>query len=168
MNKAERIWTEYSRLMYSVARGFFGDGPDTEDAVSDAVERILRNLDRFDEVPSPRARALCAIITKNICRDLLRRKKKLPEITGAEEESGEAAAPSAEDAWFSAATVEGARRCIAKLPDDYADVLRMRLTMDLEPREIAKVLGISDENARVRLHRARTALMKLMKEEGLL
>ncbi|MBR4205673.1 MAG: sigma-70 family RNA polymerase sigma factor [Clostridia bacterium] len=169
MNKAEKIWNEYGRLLLSVARGFFGDTPDAEDAAEDAVERILQNLDRFDEVPSPRARSLCAIITKNICLDILRRRKKLPEEPLDEEDSPPDAAlsvPSAEQAWFSAKTVEAARRCIAELPDGYADILRLSVSMDMKPREIAKVLGISDGAARVRLFRAREALIKLMKEEG--
>ena len=163
MNKAEKIWNEYGRLLLSVARGFFGDTPDAEDAAEDAVERILQNLDRFDEVPSPRARSLCAIITKNICLDILRRRKKLPEEPLDEEDSPPDAAlsvPSAEQAWFSAKTVEAARRCIAELPDGYADILRLSVSMDMKPREIAKVLGISDGAARVRLFRAREALIK--------
>ena len=169
MNKAEKIWNEYGRLMLSVARGFFGDTPDAEDAAEDAVERILQNLDRFDEVPSPRARSLCAIITKNICLDILRRRKKLPEEPLDEGDLPPDAAlsvPSAEQAWFSAKTVESARRCVAELPDGYADILRLSVSMDMKPREIAKVLGISDGAARVRLFRAREALIKLMKEEG--
>ncbi len=169
MNKAEKIWNEYGRLMLSVARGFFGDTPDAEDAAEDAVERILQNLDRFDEVPSPRARSLCAIITKNICLDILRRRKKLPEEPLDEEDSPPDAAlsvPSAEQAWFSAKTVESARRCVAELPDGYADILRLSVGMDMKPQEIAKVLGISDGAARVRLFRAKEALIKLMKEEG--
>ncbi len=169
MNKAEKIWNEYGRLMLSVARGFFGDTPDAEDAAEDAVERILQNLDRFDEVPSPRARSLCAIITKNICLDILRRRKKLPEESLDEEDPPPDAAlsvPSAEQAWFSAKTVESARRCVAELPDEYADILRLSVSMDMKPREIAKLLSISDGAARVRLFRAREALIKLMKEEG--
>ena len=37
MNKAEKIWNEYSRLMLYIARGFFGDTPDAEDAVSERL-----------------------------------------------------------------------------------------------------------------------------------
>ena len=50
MNKAEKIWNEYSRLMLYIARGFFGDTPDAEDAVSEAVERILVCLDQFGDL----------------------------------------------------------------------------------------------------------------------
>ena len=175
MNKAEKIWTEYSRLMLSIARGFFGDGPDAEDAVSEAAERILCNLDKFGEVPSPRSRSLCAVITKNVCRDLTRKKKRTPlsepEDDGEEPRetgSGEAVTPSAESAWFSAETVSEIRRCIGLLPEPYADILRLRLACGLSPKETAAALGISDGNARIRLHRARAALEAIMRKEGLL
>jgi RNA polymerase sigma-70 factor (ECF subfamily) len=157
--------------MFSIACGFFGDTPDAEDAVSEAVERILRNLDKFGEVPSPCARALCAVIAKNVCRDILRKKKRLPQPEDGPpdvEEDGDAVSPSAETAWFSTETVEGVKRCISALPDDYADILRLKMACDLTPREIAQTLGISDGNARIRLHRARAALIERMKEEGVL
>ncbi len=171
MNKAEAIWIEYSRLMVYIARGFFGDTPDAEDAVSEAMERILSNLDRFDEIPSPRSRNLCAVIQKNICRDLLRRRKTGPgtyEEPYPDGEDGGAAVPSAEEAWFSAGTVSAVKDCIARLPEEYAEVLRLKTVCDLSAREIAGILGIGEGNVRVRLFRARNALLKIMKEEGLL
>ena len=168
MNKAEKIWTEYSRLMLWTARGFFGDSPDAEDAVSEAVERILLCLDQFGEIPSPHARTLCAVITKNVCRDILRRKKRIPETEDPPEENEGPAAPSAETVWFSGETVEGVKRCIARLPEPYADLLRLKLGCKLSAKETAAALGISEGNARTRLYRARAALLKLMKEEGLL
>ena len=60
------------------------------------------------------------------------------------------------------------KQCIALLPEDYADILRLKMACDLTPREIAQTLGITEGNARTRLHRARAALVKRMKEEGLL
>ena len=166
MNKAEKIWTEYSRMMLGIARGFFGDTPDAEDAVSQSVERILRHLDMFGEVPSSRSRGLCAVITKNVCRDILRKRTEPEDEESYEDEDADSALPSAEDVWFSAQTVAGVRRCIEELPDAYADLLRMKLAYGLTPKQIAGMLGITEANARTRLHRARAALLKRMREEG--
>ena len=168
MNKAEKIWIEYSRMMLRIARGFFGDTPDAEDAVSEAVERILRCPDAFGEVPSPASRTLCAVITKNICRDIARRKMRIPEAEDPPGEDEGPAAPSAETVWFSAETVEEVKRCVARLPEPYADILRLKMGCKLPAKETAAALGISEGNARIRLCRARAALLKLMKEEGLL
>ena len=168
MNKAEKIWIEYRRMMLSIARGFFGETPDAEDAVSEAVERILRCPDAFGEVPSPASRTLCAVITKNICRDIVRRKKRIPETEDPPEEDEGPASPSAEAVWFSTETVEEVKRCVARLPEPYADILRLKMGCKLSAKEMAAALGISEGNARIRLYRARAALLKLMKAEGLL
>lgn len=49
---------------------------------------------------------------------------------------------------------------IAKLPESYQVILELRDLDELTTREAAKDLGISEGNAKVRLHRARSALKK--------
>ena len=53
------------------------------------------------------------------------------------------------------------------LPEQYADILRLKIVYHLDDHRIAKVLAIKPQNARTRLSRARAVLMKLMKEENL-
>ena len=162
-NKAEKIWIEYSRLMLYIARGFFSDEQTAQDAVSEAIIRIIENIDRFEEIPSPLAKGLVIIITKNICRDKMK-KAGLPTT-----ELGEEAdlSPSPEALVISEETVAGIMACMAKLPEQYADILRLKIVYHLDDSRIAKVLAIKPQNARTRLSRARAALMKLMKEGGL-
>ena len=162
-NKAEKIWIEYSRLMLFIARGFFSDEQTAQDAVSEAIIRIIENIDRFEEIPSPLAKGLVIIITKNICRDKMK-KAELPTT-----ELGEEAdlSPSPEALVISEETVAGIMACMAKLPEPYADILRLKIVYHLDDSRIAKVLAIKPQNARTRLSRARAALMKLMKEGGL-
>ena len=163
-SKAEKIWIEYSRLMLYIARGFFSDERTAEDAVSEAIIRIIENIDRFDEIPSPLAKGLVIIITKNICRDKMK-KAELPIADPGEEADN---APSPEAIVISEETVNGIMACMAKLPEQYADILRLKIVYHLDDHRIAKVLAIKPQNARTRLSRARAALMKLIKEEGLL
>ena len=162
-NKAEKIWIEYSRLMLYIARGFFADEQTAQDAVSEAIIRIIENIDRFEEIPSPLAKGLVIIITKNICRDKMK-KAELP-VTELSDEAD--TAPSPEALVISEETVAGIMACMTKLPEQYADILRLKIVYHLDDSRIAKVLAIKPQNARTRLSRARTALMKLMKEENL-
>ena len=162
-NKAEKIWIEYSRLMLYLARGFFADEQTAQDAVSEAIIRIIENIDRFEEIPSPLAKGLVIIITKNICRDKMK-KAELP-VTELGDEAD--TTPSPEALVISEETVAGIMACMAKLPEQYADILRLKIVYHLDDSRIAKVLAIKPQNARTRLSRARAALMKLMKEGGL-
>lgn len=50
------------------------------------------------------------------------------------------------------------RRALARLGEDDAEILRLWAWEQLEPAEIASVLGISAAASRVRLHRARRRL----------
>ncbi len=163
-NKAEKIWLEYSRLMLYIARGFFTDEPTAQDAVSDAILRIIENIDRFDEIPSPLAKGLVIIITKNICRDKMKKAELRTTELGEEADT----APSPEALMISEETVNGIMACLSKLPDSYADILRLKIVYHLSDVRIAKVLNISHQNVRTRLSRARTALIKIAKEEGYL
>ena len=162
-NKAEKIWIEYSRLMLYIARGFFCDEQTAQDAVSEAIIRIIENIDRFEEIPSPLAKGLVIIITKNICRYKMK-KAELPIAEPGEEADN---APSPEALVISEETVAGIMACMTKLPEQYADILRLKIVYHLDDSRIAKVLAIKPQNARTRLSRARAALMKLMKEGSL-
>lgn len=155
-NKAEKIWIEYSRLMLYIARGFFADEQTAQDAVSEAIIRIIENIDRFEEIPSPLAKGLVIIITKNICRDKMK-KAEFP-IAELGDEADTALSPEA--LVISAETVNGIMACMAKLPEQYADILRLKIVYHLDDSRIAKVLAIKPQNARTRLSRARSALMK--------
>jgi len=49
-----------------------------------------------------------------------------------------------------------------KLDDDAREILTLRYVDDLDPKDIAVILGITPNNASVRLNRAMQALKQLM------
>jgi RNA polymerase sigma-70 factor (ECF subfamily) len=48
--------------------------------------------------------------------------------------------------------------CIRRLNDNYSEILYLKAAMGYSNEEIAQILGISKENVKVRLYRARMAL----------
>ena len=150
--------------MLYIARGFFSDEQTAQDAVSEAIIRIIENIDRFEEIPSPLAKGLVIIITKNICRD----KMKKAELSVTELGDEADTTPSPEALVISEETVNGIMACMAKLPEQYADILRLKVVYHLDDSRIAKLLAIRPQNARTRLSRARAALIRIIKKEGLL
>ncbi len=54
------------------------------------------------------------------------------------------------------------REAIDKLPEDYRVVVTLRDIREMSTSEVAGILGISEGAVRVRLHRARKALKKLL------
>jgi RNA polymerase sigma factor, sigma-70 family len=160
-DKAEKIWYEYRRLMIYIANGFLGDTISAEDAVSDAFVKIMRNIDRFGDIPSPFSKGLVIIITKNCCRDIMR--KSEPEYELPDDAAGE---QTPTDIVISGETVNRISGCIGRLCDTYADILRLKYIFDMSDADIAAVYGITAQNARTRLSRATSALTaELIKEE---
>jgi RNA polymerase sigma-70 factor (ECF subfamily) len=51
---------------------------------------------------------------------------------------------------------------IGELPEHYRIVLMLRDIEEMETAEVAELLGLSESNVKVRLHRARSALKKLL------
>ena len=49
-----------------------------------------------------------------------------------------------------------------ELPESYRMILQLRDIEELTTREVAEGLGLSEANVKVRLHRARSALKKLL------
>lgn len=57
------------------------------------------------------------------------------------------------------------RKAIAQLPEMYRTVIVLREYSDLDYKEIAKILNISESNVKVRVHRARKELEVLLTRE---
>jgi RNA polymerase sigma-70 factor (ECF subfamily) len=51
---------------------------------------------------------------------------------------------------------------IGELPESYRIILQLRDIEELTTKEVADALGLSETNIKVRLHRARSALKKLL------
>jgi RNA polymerase sigma-70 factor, ECF subfamily len=57
------------------------------------------------------------------------------------------------------------RRCIDRLPEAYRSVLVLRDIEELNTAEAAKMLALTPNAAKIRLHRARQALKTLIERE---
>ncbi len=61
-------------------------------------------------------------------------------------------------------TLTRVRAAIEELPPKHREVIVMRDVAELDAGEVSRLLGITPENQRVRLHRARTAVRKAMED----
>jgi len=65
---------------------------------------------------------------------------------------------------LSAETMQRVRDAIDMLPAKQREVIVLRDVAGLSATEVASLLGISAENERVRLHRARASVRKMLEE----
>ena len=133
-----------------------------ETLADDIVQEALLRAHRTDAGFSGRSnrRTWLAAIALNVTRDHYRRASvRLEQAVTDEEKLAEL--PSAEDTEHSLMEQEMAM-CITAhlmaLPDRQREVLALHDIQGADHAEVAAVLGISEGNARVLLHRARAAL----------
>lgn len=164
--KVTEIYKLYSKIMLYVAQSILNDNQMAEDAVSEAFIKIIENYKKINIVNSCKTKGFVVTIVRNVAFDMLRKKKNIhtiplsdfSDILGYEEMDFDKLAIKEEcNVIFD---------CISRLNTGYSEVLNLRIHYNYSNEEVSKILGISEENARMRLSRARKALKdELIKKE---
>lgn len=173
----ERLVREYGGAMLAVARRFHKSEDDARDAVQDAMIAAFKAMRFFRE--DARLGTWLHRITVNACLMKLRSARRRPaesldELLPRFDDTGHRVGAD-EDVDWSSALADGidapklrerVRASIARLPDAYREVLLCRDIEEMDTAETAAQLGISAENVKTRLHRARQALRTLLEREA--
>lgn len=104
-------------------------------------------------------------IAYNLCQDHFRKKGKSLTNGSEHEELEVADETSAEKQFEQHQMGECVQQEIDRLPESLRAVIILSDMMDFNQKEIADVLGITVENAKVRLHRARKRLKALLEQK---
>ena len=161
----------HAAWMLIVSRRILRDSAHAEDAVQSAFVSIFRNLDSFDGRSA--LKTWMHRITVNQALMVLRKNRRMKE-TSIDDLLPEFDDNSCriEDSWATFETPESllqraetkkkTSELIDLLPDKYRNVLILRDIEELSTSEVAEMLELSQANVKVRLHRARSALKKLL------
>lgn len=166
-----RFVRHHGAWMLAVSLRILKDEGHAEDAVQNAFACIFRKLETFEGGSS--LKTWMHRIQINEALMLLRKQKRrkeepiddlLPEF-----DAGDCRAM---DEWTSEQSPEALMQVaqfqetvaelIDQLPDNYRIVLLLRDIEELSTAEVAQMLELSEANVKVRLHRARSALKKLL------
>jgi len=153
------VRTQYNAL-YAHALRRLMQHEAAEDAVQDTLVRAYRALPNLDGDLALKA-WLHRILT-NVCHDegnRRRRQQGLVEKVAALPE--ELAGDPGDDAVLHE-TVRIMSEALKDLPESYREALVLRYVDGLSFREVAEATGVSEENARARVHRGRQALHKIL------
>ncbi len=154
---AERVWRQAKDAMLAEARRILGDTADAEDAVMDAMERIVKNEAKFFPLSRNERVALAVIYVRNTAINLYNANRKRP-LPVDELPEGPDPSASPEEAAVSEDAAERLLSLIERMPPVYRDPLILAAKYEMTVREIAAVLGIRRGTVRTRLSRARSWL----------
>ena len=162
----EALYEEHASRMYKIAYRILNDEHLAQDAVQEAFINISNNLKRIIGTDCNKIRALFVIIVRNVSIDIyrLRRKQYSDSLEEIEEDLPESG-PSVEEILMNNETFTRVAEKIKELHPSYADILSLKFFYHYEDEEISRILNITPENIRTRLHRARKSLIKLLSQE---
>ncbi len=134
-----------------------GDRAAAEDAVQETFVRAFRALPRFDG--DYRVGPWLHRILANVCADEGNRRRREAEKFDrfAADPFAADLAPGVEDELGLDLDDKALSDALASLPPTYREALNLRFVQELPYDEVARIAGVSEENARARVSRARSA-----------
>ncbi|MGH9121024.1 MAG: RNA polymerase sigma factor, partial [Acidimicrobiales bacterium] len=154
----------YARLV-NQARRRLGSSVEAEDAVQETFERALRSFDRFGRHGDFRLAAWLSRILANVCHD--RHSRRAMEERVAERAfSRPVEEPDPAERLVGLRPGAPIRNALEELPAHQRSVFWLRAVEGLDYSDVAERAGISEDNARARVHRARSALRTHLGQAG--
>ena len=168
----EELVRSEGRHLLAVARRLLRNEEDAQDAVQQAFLSAFRALPSFHG--QSRLTTWLHRIVTNAALMKLRTRGRQPEdsiedLLPTYLEDGHHVEQFSEWAWPAAArllrreTRAHVRAAIDSLPQSYRTVLLLRDIEEMSTEETARTLGVTPNTVKIRLHRARQALLKLLK-----
>lgn len=146
----EWVVRQYSRFVFKVAYGVLRNPHDAEDV----VQEVFLRVHRFGTKDVRDIEAWLAKIAFRLAIDRLRK----PQAVDIEVLEMPSAGADAEQLAIHRQRVQQLQRFIAVLPDELRHPLVLSALEELNSRQIAEVLGISEASVRSRIFRARQIL----------
>jgi RNA polymerase sigma-70 factor, ECF subfamily len=170
----ETMVRQYGGRMLATARRLLSNEHDAKDVVQQAFVSVFKSIAGFNG--EARLSTWLHRIVVNAALAQMRYRRRRPELPiddllpRFDEEgrwAGDVASQNGvrENVTDGRETQEMVRRCIDRLPEAYRSVLVLRDIEELNTAEAAKMLALTPNAAKIRLHRARQALKTLIERE---
>lgn len=162
----EIVMRRYNQRLYRVARAILRNDGEAEDVMQDTYVRAYEHLDQF----AGRAK-FSTWLTRIAVHEALarqRRGNRYQELEPRSESEGDpmdgfaSMAVTPEEQVSNSEIRSLLEKAVEKLPDAYRTVFVLRDIEDMSTTDTANALEISEENVKVRLHRARALLRKTL------
>ena len=124
-----------------------------EDLTSTVFEKALNNFERYSEDKAAFSSWIFSI-TRNTIIDYYRTNSKRQIVSLDEAPDVPSGQLSSQEDVENEAEKKCLRDCLAKLPEKDQEIIRLKFYAELDNRQIARMLGLSESNVGVKLFRA--------------
>ena len=146
----------YHASIFHVAYRMLGDSNDASDAVQEIFLKVFRNVQRFRGESS--LKTWIYRIASNHCLRQIAKEKRYPKSelpVNLGEDKPQNIEPE----------IQFLYKCVAELPETDRIIISLELE-DVKQAEIAAIVGLSESNVRVRIHRIKEKLTQKFKSHG--
>ena len=147
----ERIVVLHERLVLRVAQRLLLNGEDAKDAAQEVFIRLHSTLGRFDEEKD--LGPWLYHLTVNICRDVMRRRKREMPIESAHDAANES--PDPEQCAMAAQQYQIILNALRDLSEREREVIVLRDLEGRSTREVSEILGSSEATVRSQISTGR-------------
>jgi len=147
------LYDEYLDKVYRYIQYRVNNMHLAEDLTSSVFEKALANFEKYSSDKASFSTWIFAI-ARNTVIDYYRvdgKRHTVPVEEAADKPSGDL---SPEEEFEKKEEVRRLRTCLAQLPDEEQEIIRLKFGAELNNRQIAKILGMSESNVGTRLYRA--------------
>lgn len=161
-SKFEELYNQFKPTLITIAHQILDDMDLAEDAVHDAFLSLARNMNKISNRKCIQIRNYLIIIVRNASYRIYNKRKN--EICLEEMEDNIPDLQNIEIDTEDKVAQQKLMTLIKTLDEKYADVLILKYFYDLPDKEIARSLGISLENAKIRLYRGKAMVKNKLSE----
>lgn len=165
--KIEEIYRHYRKLLYFTAYNVLKDYHEAEDVVQSAIVKICDHLDKIQDIQCNKTKGFLVIIVRNLAINIYNQKKRRADIDmeKLDDPTKDDSDWNPEQYMIKIENAEWVAQKLAQINPEYADALVLRYTYQFSIDEMALLMNATESSVRVKLHRARKALLGLMKGE---
>lgn len=157
------LMQRYNQRLFRLVRSIVRPDAEAEDALQDAYVNAFARLASFEGRSTFSTwMSKIAIRTARARRDRVRRTEALFQDLATNDTVVDALVSDPQDAAASGEVRTIVEAAIDRLPETYRCVVVARLLEELSTAETADLLGLSEDVVRIRLHRGRAALRRLL------
>ena len=144
--------------MFRYAASMLTSSATAQDVVQDSLLKIWDKRKSLNTIENPEAWALRVV--RNGCLDQIRRNR----FTAFDDSEAVRMYVNNEDTMVYQDQVKWYQEAIDQLPEKQKEVFHLREVEQMNYREISKVMGITESDVKVNLHRARNSVRDIMKK----
>lgn len=155
------IYDSYAQYLFAVCRRYAGDSDSAADILQDSFVKIFTTLDRFEWRGEGSLKSWMRRIAVNEALMYLRSRKRDGEFL----HEGEVpdSVPDM-DPDVDGISMDELQRMISALPDGYRTVFNLHVFEKMSHKEIAAVLGISENTSYSQFSRGKSLLAKMIND----